>query len=427
MYYRRHAVVAFLGLARATGDSYSLTTCRGDSMVTSRRALQLVLLVSLAHALVHTYEFLFPSVEQLLAAEWSLDAETTGLLAGCFALPFGLGAIGAGWLSDRVGARAVLIAYLTGASAACIGVSSAKNATALSAYLFLLGGFSSLYHPAGLAYISRLVPRAQLGPALGYHGILGSTGIAGTPILAATILLFGPSWNDLYLIVVPVGVVLAVLLAVVLPADAPTTRSSDSPRVDDARDWVGFALTCLVLAMFGMIYRGFTTFLPRFLDDVEWGFFEAVSDRSRRNYLTGGVLFLGILGQSVGGWLCFRFRLESLLLLTMALNVPFLVVMGTAEGWAKVGWAGSYSIVHFLMQPVGNSLIAHYTPHEHRSLGYGISFMLSFGLGSIGGWYAGWLTDRFGVWSIYPGLAVLASLAVAAGWLIRSRSRPPIG
>lgn len=410
----RSRVAALISRGRADRQFIQQST-RFEMQLMNRHTLSVILLVSLSHALVHVYEFLFPSVEQILAAEWRLDAATIGLLAGCFALPFGLGALGAGWLADRVGSRIVLVIYLLGASVACLFAGRSSRPEALSLSLLALGSFASLYHPAGLAYISRLVPREELGPALGYHGILGSMGIAGTPILAATFLLFYPVWNGLYLAIVPAGAALAVLFVYCLPNESRDFDQNQHATDAAGADWFGFALVCLAAVWTGIIYRGYTTFLPRYLDDVSSEVLSELAPGSRRNYLTGGVLILGMIGQYLGGCLCRRFRLEGLLLTALALNVPFLLAMGFASPSYKLASAGAYAVVHFLWQPVGNSLIALYTPMRSRSLGYGISFLVSFGVGSVGGWYAGWLTDQWGVWSIYPGLAILAVLATING------------
>ena len=51
--------------------------------------------------------------------------------------------------------------------------------------------------------------------------------------------------------------------------------------------------------------------------------------------------------------------------------------------------AGLLALVHFMHQPIYNSLIAKYTPRRRRSLCYGFSFAMGFGLGSFGALFAG--------------------------------------
>ena len=77
----------------------------------SRAVLLLVLLVSTAHALVHVFELSLPSVEQDLSQEYrpgdeAAQKQLSGRMAGAWRLPFGLGALVAGLLVDRLGGLA---------------------------------------------------------------------------------------------------------------------------------------------------------------------------------------------------------------------------------------------------------------------------------------------------------------------------------
>ena len=76
--------------------------------------------------------------------------------------------------------------------------------------------------------------------------------------------------------------------------------------------------------------------------------------------------------------------LEAQITLITFGNAPFLLWMGLATGWQRVAAAASFALVHFMNQPIYNSLIAKYTPRHRRSLCYGLSFAMAFGLGSFG-------------------------------------------
>ena len=78
---------------------------------------RLILLLSSAHALVHVYELAFPSVEELVAADYQVGKPTMGLMGNCWRFPFGAGALLSGWLVDRYGAKWPLVFYLLGCAA----------------------------------------------------------------------------------------------------------------------------------------------------------------------------------------------------------------------------------------------------------------------------------------------------------------------
>ena len=101
-------------------------------------------------------------------------------------------------------------------------------------------------------------------------------------------------------------------------------------------------------------------------------------------------------------------------------NVPPLGWMSLADGRARLWAACTLALVHFMNQPVYNSLIAEYVPRARRSLGYGFSNTLCFGIGGLGPTCAGFVNDDF---RTYGGLAVLAAIAgLLALLLVRWRT-----
>ena len=64
-------------------------------------------------------------------------------------------------------------------------------------------------------------------------------------------------------------------------------------------------------------------------------------------------------------------------------------------------------VVHFMVQPIGNALIAKLTSDTSRGLGYGISFFLSFGIGSLASGFGGNLAVKYGVSMVFPFVAIL--------------------
>jgi len=67
--------------------------------------------------------------------------------------------------------------------------------------------------------------------------------------------------------------------------------------------------------------------------------------------------------------------------------------------------------VYFMNQPIYNSLIAQYVPHAKRSVAYGFSFLMCFGLGALGPTVSGFIGSAKGDPWTYGSLAVVAALA----------------
>jgi len=447
--------------------------------------LRLVILISCCHALVHIYEHSFASVEQLVAEQFHVSQSTTGALGMYLGLPLGLFAFAAGWLSDRFGAKRLLLVYLFGCSAMLALAAFAGLALGLvmlGVSLFLMGSFAAIYHPAGVGLISHETHPQNRPMALGYHGIFGSAGIAAGPFIAAIVLATGVPWWAYFLVLAVPGVVLAVVLMTmfthrheassgtpvrregatgvspmlasagaspdedesassdadeIVPLETTAANGAsntsgaeppDEPPPDHAENhsrWDCYVLLVAAMLPAGMIYRAVLTFLPRYLDHSGFDL-TIIPPESLRNFLTGFVLILGIIGQYVAGRIARHETLEPLMALTFVLVSPVLLWMGVASGAWRIVAAGLFAVLFFMHQPVLNSLVAKYSSRRRRSLAYGMSFTLGFGVGSYGSKLAGDLQARWGdsgtlaSYSVLAAMALLvAALTTAAWWRYR--------
>ena len=392
----------------------------------ARATLALVLLISCAHALVHVYEISLPSVEQEIASEYfgndlASGKAFTGRLSNAWRLMWGLGAVVAGFFVDRFGSRRLLAVYLLGCSVSCALAAISSSESFLFVAMIVMGLLASIYHPAGLSLISHETTAENRPQALGIHGIFGSTGISTAPLFAGILLSASFTWRQVYWALMLPGVVLGavfVVQAIRYPA-VESLRESTKSEIDDQDhvDWTSFlTLTCMASVQ-GFIYSALMSFLPRYLSgsldgvaeqlrDVLPGSFAEALDLSTGNFLAAAVLLVGCVGQYLAGRFAKAAILEKQLAVIMFGNVPFLLWMGFALTWHRPIAAGLLALVHFMHQPIYNSLIAKYTPRHRRSLCYGFSFAMGLGLGSFGALFAGYFqSDQM----------VYGSLAGAAG------------
>lgn len=374
---------------------------------------RLVMLISCAHALVHAFELALPAVEQMIGDEFGVGKSATGALGMVWRLPFGLGAVFAGFLADRYGSRPLLIVYLVGCSLTAVAARWTPSFDLLFLVMLAMGCFASIYHPAGLSLISRETTPETRGSALGLHGIMGSMGIAGAPFGAMLLFSTGDlDWRDYYLILTIPAMLIAAKLFVDELRHRRELRSTVAPAtVDDVPEeviqWSRYLVLVTAGALSGFVYGAFMHFLPRYVDTAglrpdSW------TPESFRNALAAIVLSCGAIGQGVAGRLCRPGRLEFLLVLVMFGNVPPLLWMAFAEGPSRFVAACVLAVVHFMNQPVYNSLIAQHIPASRRSLGYGFSNMMCFGIGAFGPLFAGQIA---GDTAVYGGLAAVAALA----------------
>ena len=388
--------------------------------------LRLVLLVSCAHGLVHVYEHSFASVEQLVGAdaEFSIPPErqkqVTGTLGSCLRLPFGVCALLAGWLADRWGAKRLLMTYLLGASVACAMVWLVPGLGALYVSMFALGVCASIYHPAGVGLISLHTTPENRPMALGYHGVLGSAGIAVGPFLAGIVLACGASWRGYYLVLTVPGVLLAlVLLARLSHAHANSAVLANSANGGDNGEddayWGSYVTLITVASLAGFVYAAILNFMPRYLDGAGLDI-SGIPDKALRNYLTGVILMLGVIGQYTAGRIAKPHNLEKLMSCAFLACAPCILWMGFAQGPTRLVAAALFSPLFFMHQPLFNSLVAKYVPRQRRSLCYGLSFTLGFGVGSLGPTFSGFANNDLVNYATLAGVLTLAACLGLGLW-----------
>ena len=380
---------------------------------------QVLLTTCLAHGLIHIFELSVPALLWMIQSEFGSSDLQMGKVATFYALLFGVGSLPAGWLVDKIGSRSLLLLCLFGSSVSMVAMALSPGMTTFAISAAAMGLFLSIYHPAGTALITHAMPVS--GRVFAWHGMAGNTGVASASAIAGLLgAAFGWRWAIGSLALLGVGIGFS---AFKLPA----------PQIHEIRsrpgrgDWRGFAMLLFATAFMGMVYRGMTTFLPKFFavsysDDLELG-------TALGGVLTTAALLVGLAGMYVAGRLVDRgHHPAAVFLLGGAMQLPLLVVVRWVAGPALVPLFMSVAFFHFFTQPAGNKLVAMLTPPRLRGLGYGIYFLMTFGAGSVGGVIGGWISKSFGLQQIFPvlGLLLLPSL-VAVVFLWRYAVKRPLG
>jgi MFS family permease len=355
-------------------------------------------LTSASHALIHVCELSVPPLLVLLQREFSATDFELGQIVGLYGLLYGLGALPAGVLVDRIGSKRLLIACLWGASCSLLGMAWSPSLGWFAVCAACMGLSLSVYHPAGTSLITHHLPTEARVFAI--HGMAGSFGVSGASAIAGALgALWGWRWA-LTLVAMP-GLLLGarVLALRSHPAEASRTHGANIR-------WRRLALLLGAAAFMGMVYRGMTTFLPKlfavsYTQDVSSGV-------ALGGALTTGALLVGMAGMYAAGRLSDSGRHPAAVFFLGAVaQGPLLVAMAHFSGPLLVPLAMGVAFFHFWTQPVGNQLVAQLTPPHARGLGYGAYFFLAFGAGSAGAGLSGWVSDTFGLVYIFPVLAVL--------------------
>ncbi len=392
---------------------------------------RLITYAAFAHALVHVIELTYPALLTRIAEDFGLRAVILGTIASVFAWAFGGSDIPAGFLTDRLGSRRVLLYAFVGAAVSLVLVGLSPNEWFLAATLALLGFCIGLYHPAGLSLMAQGV--RQRGLALGFHGVAGNLGQALAPALAVG-LAVAVDWRLAFFVLAGAAAVMAVLLSVttlplkgeaeVLSAadEAPVRPGEPEPR-PVSRFMIPLLLVYAAFVLSSIVYRGVITFLPQHLEELV--------DKDLGGAIATVALLMGAVGQLVGGALSQRVRLERLVPVLAVLAVPALVLTGVVSGVLLVVIASVFIFFYFANQPVFTGLIADYAPAGAVGRSYGFSFFAGFGLGGTGGVIAGVFVDSWGTQEAFLGLSAFMAVTLLLSvviWLMaerRSRSMEP--
>ncbi|MBA7614926.1 MAG: MFS transporter [Calditrichaeota bacterium] len=377
---------------------------------------RVLIITFLGHLINHSLTLIYPVVMIQLATLYPQASLTTlGLLGTVHYLLYGLGAFPAGWLTDRLGARNILLIFFIGSAAAVVYLVLAPGLINLAVGLALLGLFCALYHPAGLTLISHTSQR--ISRHLGIHGVAGSVGLTLGPLVGGAL----AAWFGWRAPFVLFGF-LAVIAGIYLGLSSANDTAHQSPSHQQARrpTLIHPLIYCYLIGIFmGLAHRGTLNFLPLHFSHV---FESALAPVMVGGFLTALVLACGILGQTLGGLWGDHSPRYRIMVIVVALNIPFLILMTVTRGYILVLTAVFWGVVNFAYQPIANALISDFSnPHQRGTL-FGVMHGLTFGVGALAATLAGAIGDRWGTATIFAVMGVLLLPAVAAGLLLRGES-----
>lgn len=255
------------------------------------------------------------------------------------------------------------------------------------------------YHPEAARRVN-LLGGERKAEAMSVFGIGGTLGFASGPIFITTaILWFG--LNGSLSILIPVGLVAALVL-VYLPSATPTTKKSIlHGATDNSDNWRAFFFLTICVTARSILFYGLLTFVPLY-----W-----VSILGQTKFAGGMALSVmtisGVIGNLVGGRFADRFGNTRIILCgfgILLVLVPLLILA-----------ANSITALLVLI-PIGFALMATYAPSvvlgqkylpNHIGFASGITLGVAVAAGGIAAPFLGRIADTFGLVTVFTGLAVL--------------------
>jgi MFS family permease len=107
--------------------------------------------------------------------------------------------------------------------------------------------------------------------------------------------------------------------------------------------------------------------------------------------LVCGVYLIAAMAQLCVGWWLDRRSLKRVFVPVVALQVPLLILAGTAENYAMLLVAVAMMFFVFGQIPINDAMIARYTAEAWRARAYAVRYVVSFGASALAVPLVAWL------------------------------------
>jgi len=388
----------------------------------SRRDTQVIGLIGSAHFMSHFYIFLLPPLLPLLTDEFGVGYAAVGLAITVFNVTSAFAQPPAGFLVDRIGARALLIGGVLLSGVAFAGIGLWPTYGALIFFAAIAGIANSVYHPADYAILSANVDGERMGRAFSLHTFAGYAGGAAAPLAMAFAIQFWDWKVGLVLSGVLGFAVFALLLAGarLLNDRRPAAPGQCAPAAQKQNGGLSLLLSTPILMCFGffvlisMSAGGISGFaVAAFLVIHEMALQEA-------QYALTGFLVGNALGILAGGYIADRTvhheRVAMLGFLATAV-VVFLIGQLALPALAVIVAMSVGGLMFGVIMPSRDMLVRAITPEGQTGKVFGF---VTTGF-NVGGMLVpllfGWVMDngdpRWIFW-IAPIFMIMATLSVFA-------------
>ncbi len=334
---------------------------------------------------------------------------------------FGAGAIPAGWLADRWSARGMLVIMFLGMGAASVATGLARDPVEVALGLAAIGVFASIYHPVATAVVVRYA--TQRGRDLGINGVFGGIGIGSGPLIAG-VLTDTMGWREAFIIpgvvCIGVGFAFAWIVREIAPAEA-AEKHARGVRGSTRAVAIIFALIVTAGVCVAFLFQSETVAMPKIF---EQRLTFLGGDLLQVGLFTALVFYFGAAAQYGGGLLADRYPMKWLVAGALTLQVPICWLAAHAADWPMFAIAVLMAVFTLGLQPVVDSLVAHYVPPAWHARAFGMRFLAGIVTSAVAVPAVGWIHTATGDFAwLFTGLGIIAAIGVGVASLLPSERR----
>ena len=327
------------------------------------------------HMFAAFYFVIVLSIEQ----EWHFTYDELISLWTLGALLIGLGALPAGWLSDRWSRSSMMVIMFIGMGLSSILCGLSNEQFSLFIGLSLLGLSCSIYHPVGIAWVVN--SSEKKGRALGINGIFGGVGIGSGAFIAGLLIKYF-DWKFAFIIPGIISLIIGIILFFFISNNLISFQNSKTKDLEENNSSHNLIIiACIMLfSMFGLglTFQIMQTSLPKVFD---------IRIANLSTFAIGSIIGIiyGISGfmTLVGGFLADKFSLKKIYVIGIAAQVPCFYFIANFSGLPLIFVCLMAAMFNSSILPTENILLAKFTPERHHGLIYGFKFIVAFGSAPI--------------------------------------------
>lgn len=365
-------------------------------------------LCSLSFASYHAARQILPPAIPLIKSQMELSYAQAGFTVSAYDLGYASTLILGGYLADRLNRTTFIIGGLLWLSFTLLLTTTADGFWALAAYRVLTGLAFGTYFTAGVSLISSYFPKSARGSALGIHTGMGAGAAKMLAPLLAGLTIESLGWRPLIGFVAVVGLVAALGFGRLVKEPPRETH-----RALPLAALLGQIVTNRRLILLGLanaatisVAVNVYTFVPLYLVNIVGTSlaFGGYSIAILNGTAIPIVSLYGFLSDRRG-----RKPVVVFVSLALAVALPFFTYLrGDAQIVVGVLVMGMFVSAAF---PIIITYVVDVTPVAHRSLAVGYVTTFPVLGGAIMQVVGGFISDYFGVTTVFPFLAALSALA----------------
>ncbi len=362
-----------------------------------------------------------------IALEFGLDNTHTGLIISAFSIASGVSQLPGGFLTDRIGPRAMISISICGIGLSGLLVGLSHSYIMMLVFLIFLGIFGGGYHPSAPPLLAASVPPAIRGKALGFHIIGGNAAFFLAPLMAAGIAAIW-GWHGVFITLAIPTIIFGIIFYLLLGNTFVKKTEPTTGKVEDKGGPPGWVRPMVLFIIVASLVSSLSISASSFLS--VFAVKQLGTSTAMAAILVAVYSSSGVWASPFGGHLCDRIGYIPAMLLSCLVVGPFIYLATiTPYGASFIIVLLIWGALNSIRLPAVESYIVTQSSSKRRSTILGIYYATSQHSTGILAPFLGYFFDHVGyipVLQVVAGVSLVVTLIVGAFlWGVYRRAPHP--